>query len=52
MRSAQIMSLSIFNILHFLMALNVAQSGGRPNFLPGIIRAGVKVGPVYKGSIG
>ena len=24
------------------MALNVAQSGGRPNFLPGVIKAGVK----------
>ena len=24
------------------LALNVAQSGGRPNFLPGVIRAGVK----------
>ena len=30
------------------MALIVAQSGGRPNFLPGVIRAGVKLGPAYK----
>ena len=39
------------------MALNVAQSDGRPNFLPGVIRAGlqragVTLGPVKRGPIG
>ena len=36
------MSLSVFNILHVLTALDVPQCGGRPNFLPGVIKAGAK----------
>ena len=36
------MSLTILNILQFCMALNVTQSGCRPNFRLGFIRAGAK----------